>query len=141
MAILESDKLCSSASSALASSSSSPSSSWALSTSGKKAPWTGNKYGPHACHFVCCAAPRGGASPWGGPAATYGPHACHFVRCTVRAAARRSGSSFRPCLRRQARSRGRQPLWGAVALGRPGGDFTFQQGSLPFPLFHDKQPR
>ena len=40
--------------------------------------------GPHACHFVCCAAPRGGWPGLGRPGVGgRGPRACHFVCCAV----------------------------------------------------------
>jgi prepilin-type N-terminal cleavage/methylation domain-containing protein len=53
---------------------------------------------PHACHCVCCAAPRGGPRALGRPGGTVRccPHACHCVCCAA-------------------------PRGGPRALGRPGG--------------------
>ncbi len=57
----------------------------------------GDARSPHACHCVCCAAPRGGLRALGRPSGTStGPHACHCVCCAA-------------------------PRGGLRALGRPSG--------------------
>ena len=62
--------------------------------------------GPHACHYVYVAAPRGGAALLGAARrGTCGPHARHYVYCAA-------------------------PRGGWVSLGRPGGDPMKQGLSL-----------